>query len=157
MSESDGDAADRLAVLRRVTPLLSPLGAPCSAPPWSTLAAVDLESGDILWKKPFGTLGGLAPWPISMMKGSIEMGGPMVTATGLIFIAASFDREFRAFDIVSGEELWSADLPSSGNAVPMSYVSGGRQFVVIAAGGHWLSPDEAGDSLVAYALPVTAH
>jgi quinoprotein glucose dehydrogenase len=92
-----------------------------------------------------------------MMKGGIEMGGPMVTATGLIFIAASFDREFRAFDIGSGEELWSADLPSSGNAVPMSYVSGGRQFVVIAAGGHWLSPDEAGDSLVAYALPVTAQ
>jgi quinoprotein glucose dehydrogenase len=140
-----------------ISPLLSPIGAPCSAPPWSTLAAVDLESGDILWQKPFGTLGGLAPWPVSLMHGGIEMGGPMVTASGLIFIGASFDSEFRAFDVSNGEELWSDELPSSGNAVPMSYVSGGRQFVVIAAGGHWLSPDEAGDSLVAYALPAAAH
>ena len=85
--------------------LLSPLGAPCSAPPWSTLAAVDLESGDIIWQVPFGTLRNLAPWPVSRMKGGIEMGGPMVTASGLIFIAASFDAYFRAFDIETGEPL----------------------------------------------------
>jgi quinoprotein glucose dehydrogenase len=88
-----------------------------------------------------------------MMEGGVEMGGPMVTASGLVFIAASFDGKFRAFDIATGDELWSDELPTSGNAVPMSYVSGGRQFVVIAAGGHWVAPTEAGDHLIAYALP----
>ena len=87
------------------------------------------------------------------MEGGIEMGGPMVTASGLVFIAASFDGRFRAFDITNGEELWSDELPTSGNAVPMSYVSGGRQFVVIAAGGHWAAPAESADHLIAYALP----
>jgi quinoprotein glucose dehydrogenase len=138
------------AVLGAVT---SPIGAPCTPPPWSTLDAVDLERGEILWSKPFGTLANLAPWPVSMMEGGIEMGGPMVTASGLVFIAASFDGRFRAFDITSGEELWSDELPTSGNAVPMSYVSGGRQFVVIAAGGHWAAPTESADHLIAYALP----
>jgi quinoprotein glucose dehydrogenase len=136
-----------------IIPLMSRLGAPCTPPPWSTLAAVDLESGEILWQKPFGTLANLAPWPISMMEGGVEMGGPMVTASGLVFIAASFDGQFRAFDIATGDELWSDELPTSGNAVPMSYVSGGRQFVVIAAGSHWVAPTEAGDHLIAYALP----
>jgi len=134
-------------------PVMSPLGAPCTAPPWSTLAAVSLDSGEILWQEPFGTLANLAPWPVSLMKGGIEMGGPMVTASGLVFIAASFDGRFRAIDIGDGRELWHDELPSSGNAVPMSYVTGGRQFVVIAAGGHWASPAPAGDALVAYALP----
>lgn len=134
-------------------PVTSPLGAPCTPPPWSTLAAVDLERGAILWQVPFGTLANLAPWPVSLMKGGIEMGGPMVTATGLVFIAASFDGYIRAIDIDDGAELWRDALPSSGNAVPMSYVSAGRQYVVIAAGGHWASPAPPGDALVAYALP----
>ena len=142
------------AYCAEIVPLTSPLGAPCTAPPWSTLAAVDLQSGEILWQKPFGTLENLAPWPISkLIKGGVEMGGPMITASGLVFIAASFDGQFRAFDVSNGEELWSAELPTSGNAVPMSYVSGGRQFVVIAAGGHWAAPTDASDHLIAYALP----
>ena len=142
------------AYCAEIVPLTSPLGAPCTAPPWSTLAAVDLQSGEILWQKPFGTLENLAPWPISkLIKGGVEMGGPMITASGLVFIAASFDGQFRAFDVSNGEELWRAELPTSGNAVPMSYVSGGRQFVVIAAGGHWAAPTDASDHLIAYALP----
>jgi quinoprotein glucose dehydrogenase len=137
-----------------IKPLTSPLGAPCTAPPWSTLAAVDLQSGEILWQKPFGTLENLAPWPISkMIDGGVEMGGPMVTASGLVFIAASFDGKFRAYDVTTGNELWSDALPTSGNAVPMSYVSGARQYVVIAAGGHWAAPTDASDQLIAYALP----
>ena len=134
-------------------PFLSPLGAPCTKPPWATLAAVDLAGGDILWQVPLGTLEHQAPWPLSYLRGGLEMGGPIVTATGLVFIAASADRHIRAFDIDSGEELWADEMPTTGNAVPMSYVSGGRQFVVIAAGGHFTSPSPPGDYLIAYALP----
>ncbi|MGA1370228.1 MAG: pyrroloquinoline quinone-dependent dehydrogenase [Pseudomonadales bacterium] len=134
-------------------PFLSPFGAPCTKPPWSTLAAVDLESGEIRWQVPLGTLKHQAPWPLSRMSGGVEMGGPMVTATGLAFIAASADRHIRAFAVETGEELWSDEMPTSGNAVPMSYAMDGEQFVVIAAGGHFTSPSPAGDYLIAYRLP----
>ena len=108
-------------------PLLSRFGAPCTKPPWGTLAAVDLSSGEIDWQVPLGTLKHQgAPWPLSSMKGGIEMGGPMVTASGLIFIGASADRHIRAFDIDSGKELWADEMPTTGNGVPMSYMSGGR-------------------------------
>lgn len=134
-------------------PLTSPLGAPCTKPPWATLAAVDLESGDILWQNPLGTLENLAPWPIHHFFGSaIEMGGPMVTASGLIFIAATSDSYFRAFDINDGKELWRDKLPTTGNAVPMSYLYNNQQYVVIAAGGHFTSPMPSGDYLIAYRL-----
>ena len=134
-------------------PLVSPLGAPCNAPPWASLAAVDLEAGEILWKIPLGNLKNMAPWPIYHMFGSaIEMGGPMVTATGLIFIAATSDGYFRAFDISNGDELWRTELPTSGNAVPMSYTYQGHQYVVIAAGGHFVSPLPSSDHVMAYRL-----
>lgn len=136
-------------VLEMVT---SPLGAPCSKPPWSTLAAIDLGSGDLLWQVPFGTLEELAPWPLSRMAGGIEMGGPMIIGSGLIFIGAASDRYFRAFDIETGEELWRDKLPTTANGVPMSYTSGGRQFILVAAGGHWVSDSPAADHLIAYAL-----
>jgi quinoprotein glucose dehydrogenase len=77
----------------------------------------------------------------------------MVTASGLVFIAASADRHIRAFDVETGAELWADEMPTSGNAVPMSYAIGGEQFVVIAAGGHFTSPSPAGDYLIAYRLP----
>jgi quinoprotein glucose dehydrogenase len=136
-----------------MTPIVSPLGIPCTAPPWSTLAAVDLESGDILWQIPLGTLEGLAPWPFyHFIEGGMEMGGPMVTASGLIFIAATSDSYFRAFDIETGDELWKEKLPTTGNAVPMSYTYNNEQYVLVAAGGHFTSPEPAGDHLVAYKL-----
>jgi quinoprotein glucose dehydrogenase len=134
-------------------PIVSPLGAPCTKPPWATLAAVDLESGDILWQHPLGTLENLAPWPLHHFFGSaIEMGGPMVTASGLIFIAATSDSYLRAFNIVDGKELWRDKLPTTGNAVPMSYQYQGHQYVLIAAGGHFTSPEPSGDYVVAYRL-----
>ena len=134
-------------------PFVSPFGAPCTKPPWGTLDAVDLVSGELLWRVPLGTLKHQAYWPLTYMRGGVEMGGPMITASGLVFIAASADRHIRAFDIDSGEELWADELPTTGNAVPMSYVSGGRQYVAIAAGGHFTSPSPPGDYLIAYALP----
>lgn len=155
------DCPDALAFPQRgspycavMTPVLSPLGAPCTKPPWSTLAAVDLNSGEILWQKPLGTLKNLAPWPVTWLYSSgLEMGGPIVTASGLVFIAATSDGYFRAIDIDSGEELWRTELPATGNAVPMTYTYQGQQYVVIAAGGHFTSPLPSADYLMAYRLP----
>ena len=140
-----------------VAPLLSPLGAPCSKPPWATLSAVDLTTGRIRWTRPLGTLGPAAMWPISMMGGGFSVGGPMVTGTGLIFVGASADPALRAYSLETGRELWKVKLPTSANSVPMTYRLGanGRQYVVVAAGGHFaLSGIEPpGDYLMAFALP----
>ena len=137
------------------TPLLSPFGIPCTPPPWATLAAVDLISGDILWQIPLGTTEELAPWPfyqfVSMS--SITTGGPMVTASGLTFIASTSDAYMRAFDTMTGNELWKTKLPTSGNSVPMSYSHNGHQYIVVAAGGHFTFPLPSGDHLLAYRLP----
>ena len=140
----------------RVEPLMSPFGAPCSAPPWSTLVALDLNTGEKRWEVPLGTLEGLAPWPLSRIKGGAMSGGPSVTAAGVTFIAAGSDMYIRAFDTDAGEELWKDKLPTGGHAVPMTYRidKDGRQYVVIAAGAHPGMPHEPiGDWLIAYALP----
>lgn len=135
-------------------PLVSPLGIPCAAPPWATLDATDLESGEILWSVPLGTLEKMVPWPLyHLIEGGMEMGGPSVTTSGLIFIAAASDGYLRAFDIDDGDELWKHELPTTGNAVPMTYTYQGRQYVVIAAGGHFTSPLPSGDHLLAFRLP----
>lgn len=134
--------------------LTSSLGIPCSAPPWATLDATDLETGEILWSVPLGTLEKMVPWPFyHLIEGGMEMGGPMVTASGLIFIAATSDAYLRAFDIENGNELWKTELLTTGNAVPMSYQYKGHQYVVIAAGGHFTSPLPSGDYLMAFRLP----
>jgi len=132
---------------------LSPLGLPCNAPPWGVLTAVDLASGGILWSEPFGTTEELAPVPIPFNWGTPNIGGPLVTASGLIFIAATMDNNFRAFDTATGEKLWQVKLPAGGQATPMSYVWKGRQYVVIAAGGHSTAGTRLGDSVNAFALP----
>jgi quinoprotein glucose dehydrogenase len=140
-------------------PLLSPhLGAPCNPPPWGTLVAVDLASGDVVWEVPLGTSRNLAPWPISWFLGDIgvpNLGGPITTASGLTFIGATTDGYLRAFKTATGEELWRAALPTSAHATPMTYRlrPDGRQYVVVAAGGHMLLGTEPGDALIAFALP----
>ncbi|MBP8925300.1 MAG: pyrroloquinoline quinone-dependent dehydrogenase [Pseudomonadales bacterium] len=139
----------------KVEPLLSPLGAPCVAPPWGTLAAIDLVSGDKRWEIPLGTLGSLAPWPFSKLKGAPNVGGASVTAGGVTFIAATPDYFLRAFDSETGEELWKTKLPTGGHATPMVYRAAAdqKQYVVIAVGGHWGMPQEpVGDYLIAFAL-----
>ena len=134
-------------------PLLSPLGLPCSPPPWGVLAGIDLSSGDIVWRRTHGTTRDLAPGGISLSLGTPTLGGPAVTATGLIFIGAALDDYLRAFDTETGAELWKGRLPAGGQATPMIYMHEGRQYVVIAAGGHARAGTKLGDYLVAYSLP----
>jgi quinoprotein glucose dehydrogenase len=132
--------------------LLGPGQVPCTPPPFGALVAVSLRTGQRLWEVPLGTPpvppGTPAP-PTNL--GMPNLGGPIVTAGRLVFIAATLDRMFRAFDIDSGKELWSAPLPAGGRATPMTYESGGRQFVVIAAGGG--NEFGTGDAILAFALP----
>lgn len=132
---------------------LSPLGLPCTPPPWGKLVAVDLKDGSIKWARPLGTVRDLAPVPLPIEWGTPNLGGPFITASGLIFIAATMDNYLRAFNIETGEELWRGRLPAGGQATPMSYSWRGRQYVVIAAGGNGSAGTDLGDSLVAYALP----
>ena len=132
------------------TVLLSPLSIPCNAPPWGTLAAVDLSAGTIRWQVPLGSM------VMGLIRGSPNLGGPIVTASGLVFIAAATDDKLRAFNAATGKELWQAPLPAGGQATPMTYVAGGRQFVVIAAGGNYRMGTRFGDAVVAFALPTAA-
>ena len=132
----------------------SPIPVPCSPPPWGTLLAIDLDSGDKRWEVPFGTTRGQAPWPFWFEIGMPGMGGPLLTASGLVFIGAAMDGNFRAVDVETGEELWKTQLPAGGQATPMTYRlrKDGKQFVVIAAGGHGSLGVPLGDSLVAFSL-----
>lgn len=135
--------------------LLSSLGLPINPPPWGTLAAIDLSSGNILWQNPLGTVRDIAPVPLPVKFGVPNLGGPLITASGVVFIAAAMDDYLRAFDLKTGEELWKGRLPAGGQATPMTYRldPAGRQYVVVAAGGHGRAGSRLGDSLVAFALP----
>jgi quinoprotein glucose dehydrogenase len=129
---------------------------PCCPPPWGMLTAVDLVEGTIKWQVPFGSMQDFGGNHAKVPPGSISLGGPIATAAGLIFIGGAFDPFLRAFDIESGKELWKGKLPASGAATPMTYVAtpGGKQFVVIAAGGHAkITEEPLSDALVAFSLP----
>jgi quinoprotein glucose dehydrogenase len=141
--------------MRRVPLLSSSLELPCNPPPWGTLAAIDLNTGDIRWQIPFGTVRDIAPVPIPINYGVPNLGGPLITASGLIFIGAAMDNYIRAYDIDTGEELWKGRLPAGGQATPMTYRlrKDSKQYVVIAAGGHGRAGTTLGDSLIAFTLP----
>jgi quinoprotein glucose dehydrogenase len=132
----------------------SPLGIPCTPPPWGTLAALDMDTGKMRWQIP---LGQIRKAGISIPKGaglgSPNVAGPITTAGGVTFIGATMDSKLRAIETVSGKELWSVDLPVPGMAVPMTYMVNGRQFVVIAAGGNAQVGTPIGDYMIAFALP----
>jgi len=117
-----------------------------------TLTAVDMVHGTIRWQVPLGTFTLAGP---NGPPGTISLGGPIVTAGGLVFIAGTvLDPHFRAFDIETGRELWSAELPAPGHATPMTYESHGKQYVVVSTGGHAKVTEETpGDALVAFAIP----
>jgi membrane-bound PQQ-dependent dehydrogenase (glucose/quinate/shikimate family) len=123
---------------------------PCQKPPWGTLNAIDVNKGEIVWKVPLGMVDGL-----NSDTGSPNLGGSVATAGGLIFIGASTDRRFRAFDSRTGKQLWAAELAASAHATPVTYLGrkSGKQFVVVAAGGGGFFRGNTSDEVVAFALP----
>jgi len=125
----------------------------CTPPPWGALTAVDLNAGAVKWQVPLGSMPQRVPAPEARHWGSFNLGGALLTATGLVFIAGTFDQQLRAFDIETGKELWSAPLPAAAHALPMTYTAAGRQYVVIAAGGHDRLHTAMGDYVVAFTLP----
>jgi quinoprotein glucose dehydrogenase len=136
----------------------SPLSVPCNQPPYGRLSAVDMTTGKLIWTQVLGNARTVGPKGIpshlTFMLGTSNVGGAVVTNSGLFFIGAAMDRYLRAFDTASGKELWKADLPAAANATPMTYMgSDGRQFVVVAAAGALGIETHPGDYLMAYALP----
>jgi quinoprotein glucose dehydrogenase len=141
-------------VVRRF--LLGPkTGLPCTPPPWGTLAAVKAATGEIAWQVPLGQFPDTDTMPEAAQGGSIALGGPIATAGGLVFTAGTLEGAIYAFDTSTGKRLWKGTLPTSARATPMTYMGrDGRQYVVIAAGGHAASiGPPLGDYLVAFALP----
>jgi quinoprotein glucose dehydrogenase len=128
-----------------------PDGYPAVKPPWGTLNAIDLNTGEYLWKVPLGEYPELIAKGIPPT-GTENYGGPVVTAGGVLFIGASKDENFRVFDSKTGQELWRYKLPAAGYATPATYEVDGRQYVVIACGGGKIGT-KSGDSYVAFALP----
>jgi membrane-bound PQQ-dependent dehydrogenase (glucose/quinate/shikimate family) len=136
------------------TPFKSPSGLPCIPPPWGELVAVDLAKGEIAWRTPVGSMDEVWPGIGKTAPGSVMLGGPIVTAGGLIFVGGTSDRRFHALSAETGTEVWSAELPASVHAQPATYSINGKQYVVIAAGGSSVISEEAlGDTVIAYALP----
>ncbi|HEY6027026.1 MAG TPA: pyrroloquinoline quinone-dependent dehydrogenase [Pseudolabrys sp.] len=128
------------------------LGMPCWDPPYGTLSAYDLKTGKLLWRKPFGQV---QKWGFYMPEswGSVTIGAPLVTKSGLIFIGGSMDARVRAVDLKSGKVLWKAQVMAPAVANPATYTYKGRQYVVFVAGGNAILKPQVGDQIVAYALP----
>ena len=147
----------------QATPFLSPLNIPCIAPPWGQLTAIDIDSRQVVWQKPFGTSRDTGPLGLRvglpLPIGVPSAGGPLTLSSGVTLIAAAQDRYIRAFDTRTGQQLWRARLPAGGQATPMTYISDrtGRQIVVVAAGGHGGLNTAPGDYVVAFALDAATN
>ena len=155
-------AGHRMQVTMQGTPftveigsLQSMLGIPCNAPPWGKLVAVDLLNGTIKWEVALGSIHEMGPinLPFQVNWGTPNLGGGIATAGDVFFIAATMDRQIRAFDVNNGEILWDFTLPVDATATPMTYVHQGKQYVVVNAGGHHMFDRGYGDYLYAFALP----
>jgi quinoprotein glucose dehydrogenase len=134
-------------------PFVSKLGLPCQAPPWGYVAGLDLRTGKVAWMHRNGTVRDNTPLPLPFKLGVPSLGGPLITAGGVGFITGTLDQYIRAYDMTTGEELWSDRLPAGAQANPMTYSAGGRQYVIAVAGGHGSLDTRAGDYIIAYALP----
>jgi quinoprotein glucose dehydrogenase len=132
---------------------LSPLGIPCLAPPWGSLAAIDLRSRKIVWQHRVGTIRDEAPLPLPFKLGVPMLGGPIVTAGGVTFLTGTMDDYIRAFDVTDGRPLWEDRLPAGGQSTPATYQANGKQYVVTVDGGHGSFGTKLGDYVRAYALP----
>jgi quinoprotein glucose dehydrogenase len=132
----------------------------CKRPPYGGIRAIDIASGKTIWDSPFGTARRNGPFNIPTLLpftiGTPNNGGAVTTAGGLVFIASATDDLIRAIDLRTGKTLWSAPLPAGGQATPIVYEQGGREYLVIFAGGHHFMETPMGDSLIAYALPANA-
>ena len=138
----------------KLAAFVSPLGIPCQAPPWGYVAGVDLDQGKVVWRHRNGTVRDLAPVPLPFKMGVPNLGGPIVTAGGVAFLSGTLDYYVRAYDLSDGRELWRSRLPAGGQATPMTYSGAdGRQYLLVVAGGHGSLGTQAGDHVIAYALP----
>jgi quinoprotein glucose dehydrogenase len=133
---------------------LSPIGLPCTKPPWGKLVAVDLDAGDILWETPLGSTKNLAPKAVPNLNWGVpNLGGAMLTGSGLIVIGAAAEHTLRIFQTETGEQIWSTDLPAAAMSTPMSYELDGKQYIAVVAGGHDQLGMQRGDYLLVYGLP----
>jgi quinoprotein glucose dehydrogenase len=163
MVQDDGPPPGKLPALNEnfgapfaihLGPFLSPLGIPCQAPPWGQVAGADLTTGRIAWKHRNGTVRDLSPVPLPFEMGVPNLGGPILTGSGLAFLSGSMDDYVRAYEVDTGRTLWQSRLPAGGQATPMTYLGAdGRQYLLVVAGGHGSTHTKAGDSVIAYALP----
>ncbi|MCW5712609.1 glucose/quinate/shikimate family membrane-bound PQQ-dependent dehydrogenase [Shinella sp.] len=134
-------------------PFLGPLGIPCQAPPWGYVAGANLATGEIAYKHKNGTVMDMTPLPLPFKVGVPGIGGPIITKGGVAFLGAAVDDYLRAYDLTSGRQLWEARLPAGGQATPMTYTVGDKQYVLIVAGGHGSVGTKPGDYVIAYTLP----
>jgi quinoprotein glucose dehydrogenase len=134
-------------------PFLGPLGIPCQAPPWGYVAGANLATGDIAYKHKNGTVMDMTPLPLPFKVGVPGIGGPIITKGGVAFLGAAVDNYIRAYDVTSGRQLWEGRLPAGGQATPMTYTVGDKQYVLIVAGGHGSVGTKPGDYVIAYTLP----
>ncbi|MFN6995392.1 MAG: glucose/quinate/shikimate family membrane-bound PQQ-dependent dehydrogenase [Aquincola tertiaricarbonis] len=138
----------------KLSAFTSQLGLPCQAPPWGYVAGADLVSGQTIWMHKNGTVRDSSPLPLPFRMGVPNLGGPITTAGGVAFLSGTLDYYVRAYDITNGKQLWQHRLPAGGQATPMTYLGAdGRQYLVVAAGGHGSLGTRTGDSVIAYALP----
>ncbi len=135
-------------------PFLSPVGVPCQAPPWGYVAGADLRTGEVVYKHKNGTAEDMTPLPLPFKLGVPGIGGPIITKGGVAFLGAAVDNYFRAYDVITGKQLWETRLPAGGQSTPMTYTTDdGTQYVLIVAGGHGSIGTKAGDYVMAYKLP----